>query len=74
MLLHVLLQAPRNHQQHCHPREEVESYLSLVLDMAEAMCARGLPRAFFRNYSSAEPPEDPRVRMVGDLRSIIKSF
>ena len=74
LLLYLPLQAPGSPQHQGHPREEVEAYLALLLTLAEAMAAIPLPPAQLQLLSSAQPPEDPRARMVEDLRRTILNF
>ena len=55
-----------------HPREDVQFYLSLLLDIAEAMAATKVT-PFQLNHLS-NPPVDIRALMVADLRRILSSY
>ena len=55
-----------------HPREDVRFYLSLLLDIGEAMAASKVTPGELNELS--KPPVDIRALMVADLRRILSSY
>ena len=50
------------------------AFLDLLLAMAEGMAANPIHPSRLGNFSTAQPTEDPRPRMLEDLRRMILHF